>query len=124
LKVNIGKYKKDGSRNVLVKFSNDDFFSLDSTLALIILPALVMFKKCKGGAPRVSNEDVPEELRIETEKTFFKRWSWILDETIWTFEQLNNEGRYSNIGPEFKEHEERISNGLRLFGKYFQSLWT
>ena len=37
-----------------------DVWNLDSTLALIIVPALKLLKKKKQGAPVVQNEDVPE----------------------------------------------------------------
>jgi hypothetical protein len=52
-----------------------------------------------------------------------KVWDWIMDEMIWAMDQLANEG---NIDPEIwysKEFNDRISNALKLFGKYFRSLW-
>ena len=33
-----------------------------------------------------------------------------------------NEGKYDRKGQ--KAHQERMSNGFRLFGKYYESLWT
>jgi len=79
----------------------DDFdvWSLDHTLALIIVPALKVLKKKKQGTPFVKNEDVPEHLRAteeelklndtggDTDKHYFERWDWVLDEMIWAFQQ-------------------------------------
>ena len=69
---------------------------------------------------------------------------WVLNEMIWTFEQkLNDDGEsqffdYTNskglpwdsdyIAPKLdmdglKLHHQRMSNGFRLFGKYYQHLW-
>ncbi len=80
----------------------DDFdvWNLDHTLALIIVPALKVLKKKKQGAPFVKNEDVPKHLRAadeemkindagggDTDKHYFDRWDWVLDEMIWAFQQ-------------------------------------
>ena len=80
----------------------DDFdvWNLDHTLALIIVPALKVLKKKKQGAPFVKNEDVPKHLRAadeemkindagggDTDKHYFDRWDWVIDEMIWAFQQ-------------------------------------
>ena len=79
----------------------DDFdvWNLDHTLALIIVPALKILKQKKQGSPFVKNEDVPEHLRAteeelkhndtggDTDKHYFERWDWVLDEMIWAFQQ-------------------------------------
>ena len=79
----------------------DDFdvWNLDHTLALIIVPALKVLKKKKQGSPFVKNEDVPEHLRAteeelkhndtggDTDKHYFERWDWVLNEMIWAFQQ-------------------------------------
>lgn len=132
-----------------------DTWSMDYTLAPIILPMLIQLKKEKHGAPNVDWEDVPRELRPskeeltlynregKTDENFFKRWDWIMDEMIWAFEQktidweeqyygewIKNEsdkplgGHFEWVDDEGrKKHQERMSNGFRLFGKYFESLW-
>jgi hypothetical protein len=79
------------------------------------------------------------------------RWNWILDEMIWAHEQIIDEESDKNyyepyesdetpevtpfmslkeslnIGKfnkeKFDAHEARMQNGLRLFGKYYRSLW-
>lgn len=82
---------------------------------------------------------------------FQDRWEWVLDEMIWAFEQYTKDweeeyssgvsdwqfiqvGEYTELcqGPDHtykvdyegvKKHKERMDNGLRLFAKYYGSLW-
>jgi hypothetical protein len=113
---------------------------MDYTLAPIILPMLKQLKETKHGSPNVDNEDVPINLRApeedvlkyktlgETDPDFFKRWDWVLDEMIYAFDcKANKDEVYmrfdikDRIG--IKKEQDRISNGFRLFGKYYESLW-
>ena len=85
-------------RKIKVHIDKYDTWSMDSTLAIIILPMLKQLKATKHGAPHVDDEDVPEELRSTTappkeneydiDDNHFKRWDWVMDEMIWTFEQI------------------------------------
>lgn len=142
-------------QKVSVKIDRWDTWSMDYTLAHIVVPMLKQLKDTKHGAPVVDLDDVPEELQPEkgwaekyktngeTDPNFFKRWDWVLDEMIWAFEQKARDnweedyygewvedstkvlGGYS-INPDDegrKAHQERMSNGFRLFGKYYESLW-
>lgn len=100
MKVELGPYPDDDSERVVdIRIDNYDTWSMDHTLALIALPMLKQLKKTKHGAPHVDNEDVPEELRMpdgwyeekysrngETDPNFFKRWDWVMDEMIWSFQ--------------------------------------
>jgi len=105
--------RKDGSNTVLHKFllwidskktrrtyvriDRWDTWSMDDTLATIIVPMLKQLKATKHGAPQVNDSDVPEHLQSTSAPTknnewdvddnHFKRWDWILDEMIWAFEQ-------------------------------------
>ena len=82
-----------------VKLDRWDTWNMDSTLALIILPMLKQLHAAKQGAPCVDDEDVPEELKStsapakenewDTDENHFKRWDWVMEELIWTFEQLH-----------------------------------
>lgn len=82
-----------------VKLDRWDTWNMDSTLALIILPMLKQLHAAKHGAPCVDDEDVPEELKStsapakenewDTDDNHFKRWDWVMEELIWTFEQLH-----------------------------------
>lgn len=81
----------------------------------------------------------------DVDKKFFQRFDYILDEMIWTFTQLSmddNEAPFYDFTKSRKEkdinksvrnlkvdrvglkkHQDRIDNGLRLFGKYYRTLW-
>ena len=79
-----------------VKIDRYDTWSMDHTLAPIILPMLKQLQKTKHGSPGVDDEDVPEELKStsappkenewDTDENWFKRWDWVLDEMIFAFE--------------------------------------
>lgn len=148
-----------------VKVDYWDAWHFPTTLAPIILPMLKSLRENKHGYGYVKFEDAPEYLTppksiISKEFDFdylaSQRYEWLIDELIWTFEQLlpdaNWEDLYrtgeSEIDFEIREedkgkdaiplrwkkeavidwegikaHEERIQNGLELFGKYMQTLW-
>jgi len=105
--------RKDGSNTLLHKFllwvdskktqrtfvriDNWDTWSMDHTLAHIVVPMLKQLKATKHGAPTVDDQDVPEHLKStsapakendwDIDDNHFKRWDWVLDEMIWAFEQ-------------------------------------
>jgi hypothetical protein len=125
-------------RTIKIKIDRWDTWSMDHTLALIVLPMLKQLNETKHGAPITDDEDVPEHLRStaaepkenewDTDSNHFKRWDWIMDEMIWSFEQLVNDDDSQFWNPKFdkeayEKHHERINNGLRLFGKYYRGLW-
>jgi len=138
-------YEKFGIGNepkVSVHIDDFDTWSMDHTLAYIIEPMLKQLKLTKHGAPIVDNKDVPKELRAtkkqldaygkngDVDPKHFERWDWILDEMIHAFEQKNKDDwmapyyEYNKWDTDaVKVEQERISNGFRLFGKYFESLW-
>jgi len=132
MRVNIRRPPKNPERNqrVDVIVEPHDVWSLDWTLAQIIHPGLIMLKQQKNGAPWVDPEDVPEELRptaeelanyeedLRTDELWFDRFDYILDEMIWAFDQIKQD-----VNIHSKSDAARISNALRLFGKYYQSLW-
>ena len=157
-------------RKVKIRIDKYDTWGMDSTLSMIILPMLKQLHETKHGAPYVDDEDVPTHLRStaaeprenewDTDGNHFLRWDWIMEELIWTFEQLHPDcdwedqyrsGEYDlrsvpcewdeagkptlyemKDGPNhtakidydgMKAHQDRINNGLKLFGRYFQNLW-
>jgi len=135
MKVKMGKYPR---QNVYVRIDPWDTWSMDHTLAPIILPMLQQLKDEKHGAPNVDFEDVPEELLPtdeeikeykkdgSTDKNFFKRWDWIMDEMIYAFDcKANKDDVFMRFDSpeESASEQERISNGFRLFGKYYEALW-
>jgi len=102
---------------------------------------LKQLKETKHGAPMVDMEDVPKELRAtkkqieaygkngDVDPKHFERWDWILDEMIWAFEQKCRDdwmedyhyNKWDTDGA--NAHQARMTNGFRLFGKYYENLW-
>jgi len=112
-----------------------DTWSMDHTLSYIIVPMLIQLKDTKHGAPNVDDDDVPEELRMpdgwketrynidgETDEQFFNRWDWVLDEMIWAF-TYKRDNFDSLLDKNREAAQARMSNGFRLFGKYYENLW-
>lgn len=190
--------KKD--RKVKVKLDHYDTWSMDNTLAYIILPMLKQLRDTKHGSPHVDAEDLPDHLRLTKRETkvhenghwdkklkasedeqkaasekFHAGWDWVLDEMIFAFESqfndwedqftkgnlevlwqkvdlkgnpiddpepLRKRDRDENGDEKYlfqmvkgpndtyeidwvgrKAYGDRIANGYRLFGKYYQALW-
>jgi hypothetical protein len=129
-------------RKISIHIDKYDTWSMDHTLSMIIHPMLVQLKETKHGAPWVDDEDVPEELRStaapelteqqksygETDGNFFKRWDWVMDEMIFAHASQFNDWEDEYF--ERKDYDSmrvvqaRIANGYRLFGKYYQGLWS
>jgi hypothetical protein len=143
-----------------VKIDQWDTWSMDHTLADIVLPMLKQLKETKHGAPMTDDDDVPDNLKStsakpkeeewDTDEFHFERWDWILDEMIWAFQQKvtdddespffdhsenepggfpwDRDGNYvskTKVDWEgLKSHQARKTNGYRLFGKYYEGLWT
>jgi hypothetical protein len=125
-------------RTIKVKIDRWDTWSMDHTLAPIILPMLVQLKETKHGAPMVDMKDVPKELRPSkkeidaynkdgtTDENFFVRWDWVMDEMIYAFDcKANKDDVFMCFDDrdEQEKEQDRISNGFRLFGKYYENLW-
>lgn len=132
MKVFIGKYPKDASREQKIKIQIDpwDTWSMDHTLAHIIVPMLKQLKEKSHGAPYVDDEDVPEHLakaaapppkdEWDVDENHFKRWDWVMDEMIFAFESKIKEW---DLSFDYEARRARIANGFRLFGKYYEGLW-
>ena len=133
------------NRKIKIHIDEYDTWNMDNTLGLIALPMLKQLKATKHGAPLVDDEDVPEELRStaaepkenewDTDSNHFKRWDWVMNEMIFAFEmeiddewdiriwEKHNQNWTEEAWAEEKEVQDRISNGFRLFGKYYRALW-
>jgi hypothetical protein len=144
------------NRRINVRIDRSDTWGMDETLSHIIIPMLKQLIATKHGAPWVDDEDVPDELKStsappkendwDTDDNHFKRWDYVLDEMLWSFEQKardNWESDYyefeddpaqrhiHDLGLKYvwedKEgsvaHQKRMTNGFRLFGKFYENLW-
>lgn len=96
----INNWSNNRKRKIKVHVDDYDVWGADHTLGIIIHPVLVKLKELKHGSPVVDDEDVPENLRAnkkdpsdmsEDDSTIHDRWSWVLDEMIWTFSQYGLE---------------------------------
>ena len=163
LNLTVNKFITWRGRKIKIRIDKYDTWGMDHTLALIILPMLKQLRDTKHGSPMVDDADAPEHLRStaapakknewDSDDLIHERWNWVLDELIWTFEQLVDEDSDSQFysgehdiqwekqengnsemkkGPndtfkidrdELDAHHKRISNGLILFGKYYRGLW-
>lgn len=122
-------------QKVQVRIDPWDTYSMDTTLANIIVPMLKQLKATTHGGPYVDNRDLPEELQmssVDQEKfkedgtvddNYFKRWDYIMDEMIWAFEQKVKDDAWQLEGAELDKVMKRMKNGFRLFGKYYEALW-
>ena len=129
MRVRLGPYRKN--RAVNIEIEPHDTWNMDETLAHIIHPMLIQLKQTKHGSPIVDDGDLPldmgmsDEAKVkfsetgETDAQFHARWDWVLNEMIWAFEQkiLDADGSMED------EYYSRMSNGFRLFGKYYEALW-
>jgi hypothetical protein len=175
MKLSIGKYnKKSDRRKIDIQIDPYDTWSLDSTLALIIYPALIQLKATKQGVPNEFADDGSSSKQDSFEfyqesyddawKAGLEKWDETLDKMIWSFEQLvkgdydqqyhHGEAEYDWLKTDKQypnpitgvmeatykmvdknpdahwydhvghmKHDERIQEGLELFGKYFRSMW-
>lgn len=96
MKVKISKFKKNGKRDEKVEISSDDTYSLYSTLARVIYPALVRFKNEKekmGGVPMAffdgfgSVDEHGNPTGTATEAAT-KKYNETLDKMIWSFREI------------------------------------
>ncbi len=118
-------FDSDTSQKIKVKIDDYDLWNADITLAHVIHPVLVKLKQQKHGVAYVDNEDVPENLRTEEDEPELakleQKWFYCLDEMIWTFDIIKKDEYLDEMSEKIKY--ERVANGLRLFAKYYFSLW-
>ena len=84
-------------RQVYVRIDKFDTWSMDHTLAHIILPMLKQLKATKHGSPHVDDFDCPQHLWSthakpkendwDTDEFWHDRWEYVIQEMIWAFEQ-------------------------------------
>jgi hypothetical protein len=134
-------------RKIKIRIDKYDTWSMDHTLALIALPMLKQLKETNHGSAQVDDEDLPEHMRLyNSEDSYYgdqqvfdfyddpelcrqnikcdihDKWNWVMDEMIFAFEFIVDEdNRYSHKFDQ--DVDNRVANGLRLFGKYYQGLW-
>lgn len=100
----------------------------------------------------ISSTKAPPTKEYDVDGNHFKRWNWVLDEMIFAFESKQHdwEQQFYSGSAKFKfkkledgnselvsddedglkvdeeglkKYQDRINNGFRLFGKYYNGLW-
>lgn len=134
------------NRTHKVKIDSWDTWSMDWTLATIILPMLIQLKATKHGSPG----DLPHFAQTSygtVQHTFpfygedddlawdagHREWNKILDEIIWSFDQCARfnpdepgSDQYATIDEwraAYREYNARLQRGFTLFGQYYSALW-
>lgn len=131
-------------QKITVKLDRWDTWGMDTTLSYAIVPLLIQLRDTKQGSPFTDDEDAPEELRSTSDPVddenkddesgmgtcnIHARWTWIINEMIWAFTQIRDDEWQSQFHENgfdkegYMEYQDRITNGTKLFGKYYQSLW-
>lgn len=150
MKIEIGPWPEDNDiheeRLIDIHIDRWDTWDMDHTLAYIVLPMLKQLKETKHGSPIVDDEDVPHLPKMqrssneinqidmfhseEQDQLFWKqyetRWDWVIDEMIYAFDcKVNKDVPYMRFDDldEIRKEQDRIDNGFRLFGKYYEGLW-
>lgn len=124
----------------IIRIDEYDTWSMDRTLAPIILEMLKQLKKTKHGSPG----DMPEFDMVSSsmwwnrQMTFdfyaedddkawdagHKRFDEIMDKMIWSFEKYSDPNAENNLrDDEYYEYHKRLQEGFELFGKYYTGLW-
>lgn len=112
-----------------VKIDKFDTWSMDYTLAKIVLPMLKQLKETKHGVPSdficdKNGEEIPFE---DAER----KWNNALDQMIWSFEEILKDDadevfftndKFDKEG--YMKYQRKVQRGLDLFGRHFRNLWT
>ena len=101
MRVEIGPYEEN--RKIDIHIDKWDTWGMDHTLSLIILPMLIQLRDTNHGHPAQITEE---------------EWIEIQNKMIWSFEEIMKDDFNFD-----KEHNEKIQEGLNLFGKWFRDLW-
>jgi len=152
------KFGYENKQKVYVKIDKYDTWTMDTTLAHIVIPMLKQLRDENHGNPIVDMEDRPDHLIGTTPKVYnvdefhFEAWDWVLGEMLFAFESKHDnweeqfqsgehDVRWIDIdngmsemvnGPNdtfevdvegLNAYQKRITNGFRLFGKYYEGLW-
>jgi hypothetical protein len=116
-----------GKTKQFIKIDPWDTWSMDHTLAKIVVPMLKQLRDTTHGSPVVDWEDRPDHLigciiepnNGETDEFFHQAWEWVLTEMLYAFQYSIDQW---DVDSEQVDHD-RVKNGFRLFGKYYQNLW-
>ena len=135
------------NRTIKVRIDYYDTWNADHTIALVVHPLLLKLRETTHSSGHIEDEDVPEELRStnatpltqeqkdqgELDDNFEKRWDWALNEMIFAFETYTTDviddacydfKTHTFDSEQYMEYRKRVDNGMRLFAKYYGTLWN
>lgn len=105
-------------------FDDTELWDLGMTIARFTLPRLKEYRKHINGYPATVSS--------------FEEWTKILDKIIWSLEVIKDDWDYESSVPfkpdmtddehaayekSMKEYNDKVQEGLDLFGKHFGALW-
>lgn len=124
----------DSKRKDTVKVSLNkyDHFDACTVIAAATLPLLKAMQDDWRGSPLIDAEDVPAYVTkgMDEQDAIHARWGYVLEEMIWAMTQVQPNHDWEapyyemNSAKPRNDHEARMQEGFRLFGKYFTSLWV
>lgn len=97
------KYKK---QRIKRGFDDTELWNLDNTMARFIYPRLKVFKKNLHGHPH-NMKDITE-------------WEKIIDKMLFSFKMIIDDPDELITNEKLNR---KVDKGLKLFGKYFRTLW-
>jgi hypothetical protein len=105
-------------RKVKIQIDPWDTWNADCTMAAINAQILKQFRKseCLGHPSNLDPEDYPAELDE------INGWLYIIDEMIYAFDCYEYMFDYTDMN-EYQAIKARFDTGLKLYCKYYTSLW-
>ena len=148
----LNRWSNQRKRKIKIKYHNYDTWGLEHTLALIILPGLKQLKATNHGYGQVNLEDLPTACLKDASGEEQWEWVmdqmiWSFNELVndcpeedafytgnldYTWVSVDDNSSIMKKGPNhtfnvdfdgLKKYNDRIQNGLNLFGKYYRGLW-
>ena len=115
MKALIGPWDGEGNRDISIELDAYDTWNVDYTLAVVAAPLLRQLRSRSHSYGMVDPGDVPAHIPTDTNYGTMESWHWVMDEMIWAFTSMSED--------DDADITERHKNALRLFGKYYFSLW-
>lgn len=113
------QYNDDSDPEITIELNSDDMYSLDCTLAPLLLAAVKQFKEVANGCPAKLTGYWNDETIETTIEEGMAAWHAILDDMIYAFEIEVLCGMEDWDTTDY----ERVERGLAYFGEYYRDLW-
>lgn len=114
------QYHDDLDPTITIELDGEDMYSLDCTLAPLLLAAVKQFKTVANGCP-ASLAGIWNDETIETTiEESMAVWYAILDDMIYAFEIVVQCGAEDWETTDYA----RVERGLQYFGQYYRDLWS